>query len=297
MIDQNLLANRDAIVQLLEQAGTPVDGANSCLCPFHGDDNPSAGIYYKDGRWRFNCFACQATGDYYDLKKMLEGKSIKDVAAEAGNCRAARPLPPPVKKMYIEKYQVRLPTDAEINQLANSKGLSPAALKKFAPIVYRDQPVALLPAFEPCDLTKACGFLRVRLDGEQIELASGRTAKYPILSGSRHGLLGLRWAIRQSGDIWFCEAWRDALAIIESGQVAVASTGGASTWQSDWLPAFAGRDVLICFDADEPGQKAALRAADAIVKVAKSVNIAELPYEIRTKHGKDLYDYLDGDTK
>ncbi len=44
---------------------------NKCLCPFHGESNPSAAVSYElDG---FNCFACSTKGDAISIIRQEEG--------------------------------------------------------------------------------------------------------------------------------------------------------------------------------------------------------------------------------
>jgi putative DNA primase/helicase len=39
-----------------------------CLCPFHNDTKPSLAFFEgNDGIWRYNCFACEASGDVIDF--------------------------------------------------------------------------------------------------------------------------------------------------------------------------------------------------------------------------------------
>ncbi len=154
----------------------------------------------------------------------------------------------------------------------------------------------MLPAYEPGDQSRACGWMRAGIDGQEIRLADGSMEKYPAIARSRHGLFGLPWLSREDPDtIVFCEAWRDALTAISMGLFATASSGGASKWSDDWLGVFEGKSVYICMDADVAGQRAGERAAAAIVCVAKEVYVVNLPYEIKKSHGKDLHDYIVGD--
>lgn len=307
MIDTTLLQSREALTSLLSQAGVEMLRGDQCRCPFHGEDNnPSAGIYYKDDKWRFKCFTCGETGDYYDMQEKINGKGIKDVASE-DMATLPPPKPPEPKKLKIKREDIRAANQEEVAQLAEAKQIKPEALKQFEPLAIKDlgtaeklfgdraaenHPVILLPALSPRSTAKACGFLRVRADGKPVVLANGNTAKYPIVSGSTHGLLGLRAAAKRDGEIWFCEAWRDALAMIGLGYNAIASTGGASTWRDEWLPVFKDRSVVVCFDADKAGQTAAIRAIKAIGEVAADVTLGQLPYEVKNKHGADLFDLV-----
>jgi AAA domain len=75
--------SREALVKLLESAGTVFKG-NKCRCIFHDDHNPSAGIYQKDGVWRFRCQVCGAGGDLADVEKLLNGSPRNGQAKNNG---------------------------------------------------------------------------------------------------------------------------------------------------------------------------------------------------------------------
>jgi len=191
----------------------------------------------------------------------------------------------------IKKKQYRSIADDELKQLCQTKNLDFESVKLFNPYIQTDEPIALIPAYYPED-DRSCSILRCSLDGKQIETKHG-PQKYPMWYGSTHGLYGVPWIEKENPEqIVFCEAWRDALAVISQGYFATASTGGASTFQAAWLPLFVDRDVLICMDADAAGAKHAQTSYEYISRVAKSVKIIHLPYKVEKSHGKDLHDYL-----
>jgi DNA primase len=49
-------------------------------CPFHGpDSHPSFNIFQgKDGKARYNCFACGARGDAVDWLRLIEHKTYRE---------------------------------------------------------------------------------------------------------------------------------------------------------------------------------------------------------------------------
>ena len=197
------------------------------------------------------------------------------------------------KELAISRDDIRALTDDEKKSFCKIKQIDLEAFERFKPYAHKNEPWVLLPAFNPNEPNKACGWLRCRLDGKPITLGDGRSVKYPIVAGSRHGLFALPWLQSQKPEtIVFCEGWRDALAAISIGLFATASSGGASCFNNEWLRFFEGKNVYIVMDADIPGQKAAQRAADRIFAVAKEVHIVKLPYEITEAGGKDVHDYI-----
>ena len=86
--------SRDALVRELEAAGGKVKGS-TVVCPFHPDRRPSAGIFEKDGIWRFKCQAvgCGFGGDVFDVRARATGKPLAEILlAVGGETRAPRTL-------------------------------------------------------------------------------------------------------------------------------------------------------------------------------------------------------------
>lgn len=70
---------KEDLKQLLENAGAIFQGNKTrCVFPDHADKNASAGIYEKDGKWRYFCQRCQKGGDYYDMDLELGGNGFKN---------------------------------------------------------------------------------------------------------------------------------------------------------------------------------------------------------------------------
>jgi P4 family phage/plasmid primase-like protien len=201
------------------------------------------------------------------------------------------------RKPELSQNDIRPITDAELDIICRIKQIDRNVLEKLRPCAHRHRPWMLLPAFHCDDKNNPSGWMRIHLNGEKIfvgwDKGQRKMEKYPITRGSVHGLLGLHWILSEKPEtIIFAEGWRDALSAIALGFYAIASSGGASAWYPTWLELFENRTVYIIMDRDDAGQRAAIRAANAIVTVAKSVKIIDLPYELKKDHGEDLCDYI-----
>ena len=62
-IDFKALNEAVDIKEVADSIGLKVNARGFCLCPFHGDKNPSMSVKNH----RFRCFACGASGDAIDL--------------------------------------------------------------------------------------------------------------------------------------------------------------------------------------------------------------------------------------
>ncbi len=262
-----------------------------------------------NGLW--HCKVCGAKGNPYRmvgfLNPQFDAHRIFEILERFDLHHSDNPTAKNKKSTSpkITQADIREITDSELDTICEIKKIDKNSLLKFDPWAHINKPWMLLPAFSPENLEKACGWMRIHLTGENIFVGydnhrQPRMEKYPIISGSVHGLFGLKCLMQeQPQTIIFAEGWRDALAAISLGYAATASSGGASKWDDSWLPVFKDKNVYVIMDRDDAGVNAAQRAAFAIFNVAKSVKVIELPYELKKDHGSDLYDYIckDGHTK
>jgi 5S rRNA maturation endonuclease (ribonuclease M5) len=97
-------------------------------------------------------------------------------------------------------------------------------------------------------------------------------------------------AVRDSRTVYIVEGEKDVQAVERAGGVATCNPGGTGStglWAKPVFTApFAGADVVVVADRDEPGRKHAAEVAAQLRTIAKSVTVAE-PSE-----GKDAADHL-----
>jgi len=86
--------------------------------------------------------------------------------------------------------------------------------------------------------------------------------------------------------IYVAEGEKDALAIAAAGGVATCNSGGAGKWRDDHGAHFAGANVIIVADRDEPGRKHAAKVAASLHGVAANLRIVE------AREGKDAFNHL-----
>lgn len=90
--------------------------------------------------------------------------------------------------------------------------------------------------------------------------------------------------------ILLCEGEMDALIANQLGIPAVTLTGGANSTIEPFINHFKGKSVYICYDVDNAGKKGAVKVANTLQGVAKSVKIINLP--ITDIPNGDLTDYI-----
>ena len=95
-----------------------------------------------------------------------------------------------------------------------------------------------------------------------------------------------------SGTVFVTEGEKDADRVASLD--LCATTVASGKWTDDIVEHFAGRDVVILQDNDEPGRKKAIAAANALHGVAWTIRIVLLP-DLPDKG--DVSDWLDADAR
>lgn len=78
---KQLRKSRPLLETELRSAGASIKG-NTVRCIFHDDKHPSAGIYEKDGVWRFHCHRCDIDEDIIGIRARVNGASYKSTIRE-----------------------------------------------------------------------------------------------------------------------------------------------------------------------------------------------------------------------
>ena len=214
------------------------DGQLLCRCPWC--NKPKLYVSKTTGLWK-----CQRNCDSGNLYQLAEKRTDMDAKTimkllEASNLigtdhKATAPKKPGKPKVK-QSDCIPLVGD-EFKAFCDVKGITPEAYTRLVGVPFRHkvEPWALIPAYNPSAPEHACAVMRVHLEGKLIAVGKdGNEEKYPLVAGSRHGLIGYP-AIKKTKPevLLLCEGWRDAVAAIQAGFCATASTGGASCWKHD----------------------------------------------------------------
>jgi len=87
---------------------------------------------------------------------------------------------------------------------------------------------------------------------------------------------GAYLSIPHRNNVFLCEGQTDAISLLDFGAEKdpaklVVATPSASTLNEIWTPFFKGKDVVLCFDADEAGKKATDRVASTLSGHARTI--------------------------
>ncbi len=268
--------SREALVRELEAAGGTVRGC-AVVCAFHSDHRPSAGIFERDGVWRFKCqhADCGFGGDVFDVRAKATGKSLAEVLLAAGAEVQSRRTPP---KSHTSGKRERTLPDLD-------------AVRKVLP----GRIVSEHPYVNPA--TGQADFIVFRLEGPDGK--SYRPA-YPTASGyvlqappkpwclyRRDGIVGSDTIVVVEG-----EKCADALAAFSIAGTT-APFGAGKGEHADWTP-LAGKNVILWPDNDAPGRSHMRQVHELLATLEPQPRVAMIePKNLDLGDKEDSADLID----
>lgn len=223
-----LKSDENALRKELEAVGARFKGTKVCLCPFHEDHTPSAGIYLREGVWFFKCHGCQFHGTILDVRARINKRTVEEeIRAVSGTSTPARSSPPPKIFPNFEAIVAALPNVEDSYRDLYTDPDTGRAI--FGIVRWRNQEGK--KAFTQCSVT--AGGWWMKAPQGQLPLANRRGIKEAqgvvVVEGEK--------CVRRLGSI---------------GITATTSPGGALKGEhADWQP-LAGKLVTLWPDNDAP---------------------------------------------
>lgn len=306
-----------------EERGAWLNG----LCPFHEDRNPSFGYNVEEDVYK--CLAsCTDSGDLVKLYGLVRGlpneTAFRELRAKyhRGGARSGKPITtsanvPATQKPKEGKEGLVIPEavwqrmaplpEDWVQELERERGWSREVLQRLdvrMQTVYRDtqqqvQPLKGASQRVAIPVRDTDGLLR----NIRLYRRPGASLEKKIISWGRgYGSARLFPATPEPGKdpVILCEGEPDTICALSQGFNAITQTSKTERWSQEQRSVFQGRDVVICYDADQPGQSYAESAARNLVNVAASVRILVWPEymglqpngEWPADHGQDLTDFF-----
>ncbi len=288
------------------------------FCPIHGDQSSASFVYHFHEDW-FKCRSCSEGGDLVKLWCQLNGKEFLDFKREfVGDIydkfqvqkhtgveilRSVSKVEP-AETFVAEKDLVALPSlpsdrIAELKQLRgwSEEVIEALDLRQFTdfkgnhriamPIRDDEGRLCNIRLYQPGAANykviswydqscKACGGRWKSVNKqklcqkcEALPNDYGRSRLYPPPS---------QW--KRDELLWLCEGEPDLVCALSHGLNACTQTAGCGTWPDAFSQAMTGRDMVICYDADQAGFKGAMKAARTIAEHAQSVRVIRWPEEM-----------------
>jgi len=238
---EHLRRDRDALHQVLINAGFVHVHNGAYRCGFHDDARESAGVYERDGIWRVKCHGCGFGGDVFDVRAKAEGRDVADVLRE---------------------------TNATTNGQHNGQGKSKPQRKIVADYDYVDSFGALLyqvVRYHPKD------FRQRQPDGNSGWIWN--------MKGVDRVLYRLPEINQSDAErfIFIVEGEKSADYLNKRDLCATTTVGGAEKAHLTDLSPLRDRHVVVIPDADAKGRNHAQQVAQLLHEKAASVRVLDLP--------------------
>jgi len=255
--------DKDSLVEVLEEIGASFEG-DQCTCPYHQDSNPSAGIFQdKETHWRFRCFVCDLTYDYYDIITR-KGDTVDVATPKTNDTKEER------EKHVYSEYEDALGDYTDAYRYLDTEGnLLVTKTRRFDTAKNRKTYRMTVPYYG--------GFIRKAPD-----------PPWPL-----YNLLEL--SLRPHDAVLVVEGEKCADAAKELGILATTALSSTSTSQTDWTPLY-GRKVVIWPDNDSTKAKfAGQKYGNAIERILMPhCQVTKVdPESLNMNESEDIVDYIE----
>ena len=270
-------------------------GEVAVKCPFHDDREASMSINLVDPGGVFYCHGCGLGGNFITFHQRYNNiddlalaakKLIKFVDADIDTLSSDYLDDKDLSAFQNDLMESKLHLDC----LTDERGLSADVIRQFElgvetrtvdgrsmtrvtiPIRDAEQNLVNIRRWLP-------KFARKDKKDEAIKLVG--------MPGCNSNVLYPIQALQQQ-QIYLCEGELDALMMISNGFNAITATAGVNSFQKRWLRLFKDKDVVLMFDNDEKGLKAANELTPKLYTQVRSLRIVTLDTKL---NGQDVTDF------
>ena len=276
------------------------DGEVRAFCPHHEDPDtsktPSASFNFTYGLW--HCMGCSHGGDVAALYKELRGKrrSGSTIGSRSKNDSNVVPISKarkPAKPAEPTTNAAALPDAAYLAACTNRLLKQPSLLK-----IMVDERGLRVDTIKEFNIGHDTYRFTIPVYDENGVLVNvrrynpkARRAQDKMLNIQGHGSARIFRPdlLAKYDKVIITEGEMDAIIAHQNGLPAISCTGGAGTFRTEWGPLFAGKQVYLCYDCDDAGDKGAVKAAKVLAQHAAAVYIVRLPMDAK---GADISDYF-----
>ena len=247
-----------ALVQSDGQVVKQTGQCSVCRCPFHPDRTPSFSIIENDA-WA-KCFGCDWKGDIFNYVMSRTGCDFRTAyqhLAQFPTLHGTRTKQVPLGSKAVQpEYQFTERDLKEIeestaailngtercNRIAASRGWKPETIQALA------AEKSLGWGGDCLDFIYETGIKVRKWPGKELYWWAGK----PYVWRSR--------VMKNASAVYLTEGETDAITLLDAGletdpEVAVVAAPSASTFEKQWAELFRGKDVVLCYDADQAGEK------------------------------------------
>lgn len=246
------------------------------LCPFHEDTRPSASINtYKD---LFHCWVCNIGYNEEQFIARINGISSADAIKLLG------------KYQVQDKWEVErglLWADNVLLSKVMQLGLSKETIEEMRLGLVKDETGKKylgIPVFYNNILVDVRRYNIMKYEGQPKMMGN---------EGARTGWLIPYDNFLSSDNVCYLfEGEKDMLMARELGINAYTLTGGAGAKPNEYvINAFKDKDIILCYDNDDAGQKGMESVYKEVKDIVKSIKYIEIG-DVVKENKEDFYDYV-----
>lgn len=234
-------------------------------------------LYMSIENGTYNCKKCGEKGNLWTLAKHF-GDKPKDFAGIPKQQKEQKiNAPTLLDDQTVEKYHKALP-DRIRQWLIKERGISESIIdeRKIGYGTFYKKKWVVFPI-----QIDGGWFLKLRKDPEDTE----NEIKHKVFpAGNQATLLG-KEMLDGSDYVILCEGELDMFVLESHGLIAATSTGGAGTFKPEWCDLIKTKEIIVCYDNDEKGEKGAERTLGILAERIKDSKLFQikLPPEVGDK--------------
>lgn len=246
------------------------------ICPFHDDTHPSASINtYKD---LFHCWVCDV------------GYNEEQFIARVNNISNADALKLLGKYQIDDKWEVErglLWSDYTILNKVRGLGFSKEIIEELKLGVIKNEnglKFLGIPVYYNNILVDVRRYNIMKYEGQPKMMSN---------EGARAGwIIPYDKFLASDNTCYFFEGEKDMIMARDLGINAYTLTGGANATPNEYvINSFKDKDIIICYDNDEAGQKGMENMYKCLKDLVKSIKYVEIG-DVVKENKEDFYDYI-----
>lgn len=278
------------ISDYLPRGKEQASGEISMNCPLHDETHSSFSINPKNGLWKCYVPSCKGFngGNLVQLVSQMECITTKEAHAK-----------------ILELCGVK----KEPERIAPPKELSEEKIQDYHMTLLGEKKVLDWLHSKYCYTTETIQQFKLGWNGTRLTIPiydeTGKLVnirKKPLESGAMVGVEYFNqmrlFPVQNLAEetIYFFEGEKDCMLACQIGLNAMSVTGGAGSFNQEWLPLFKDKKIIICYDIDAAGIAGAERVREILLNATAELRIIGLP--IKEPPNGDFTDFiLQGGTK
>jgi 5S rRNA maturation endonuclease (ribonuclease M5) len=243
------------------------------LCPFHREKSPS--FHVNPEYNTFHCFGCNCGGSVIDFVMMQDRISVGE---------AMQLLAGENSKPYQAKPAAR--NESQFDPFAD---LAPETKVSLNATSEPAKASSIVATYDYVDENGKLIYQAVRMDPKDFRQRrpDGNGGWIWNLKNIQRVIYKLPKVLKAS-TVWIVEGEKDVENLITLGLTATTNVGGAGKWSDAYSMLLKGKQVVVCPDNDEAGEKHREMVMNSVGEYAKSVRLVKIPEQY-----KDVSDLIE----